>query len=331
MNVLVKPVADWMNLLMRIDCLEKEYGLKIVDELLFYLDHLESGLFLPLKEKSILLDLLVEHKIDHMQEMKDFLKKIKSLRNLSMIATKLEDVTERYGLTKLALILDDDNNFRAVDTFFSYDGFRKVYFPRGVEPVTKFHYEQGFIQFVVDPYCEFIVDEKKGYQHERIFYTSDLRFGCMTLPLKSQMNCYNFEKEKRDWLELLLFHLSCLSSSNIELSLADPNEGIRKLSSQNIYEDYTIVTDGLVFDLSGKQMLSLQHLREDVIVKNADVLVVCQIFNHQLSHIKLMIHPLYFEKYMVQLKESNERDILRMLQVMLEKCQIEKDNLSRSL
>ena len=33
MNVLVKPVADWMNLLMRIDCLEKEYGVKISKEI----------------------------------------------------------------------------------------------------------------------------------------------------------------------------------------------------------------------------------------------------------------------------------------------------------
>ncbi len=329
MKSLVRPVGDWMNLLRQIDHLESEYGAKIVDELFIYLDHLESGMFLPLKENVRLLDLLVEYGIDHMQEMKDFLTKIKSLRNLSMIVTKIEEATEKYGLTRLALILDDEESYRLVDTTFSYDQFRKVYFPKGIEPVIKFYYEKGLTQFVVDPHCEFIVDEKKGYQHERIFYTSDLRFGCMTLPLQSQMDFYDTQKEKKKWFELLLFHLAYLLPSNIELSLTDPCEGIRHLATQNIYEDYTIVTDGLVFDLSGKRMLSLQHLREDVTVKNADVFVACHITNHQLTQVKLMVHPLYFKKYVMQLEEAKEKGILRVLKKLLEQQEEEQKHLAR--
>ena len=117
-------------------------------------------------------------------------------------------------------------------------------------------FKAGEMKFVVNPYTEFIVDKKDRQQLERIFYTNDFRFGSESLSLKAEMDYYDAVKEKRYWMDHLIFNLSYLGNSNIELLVQDPNIQYYDLRPTDVYENYTVLTDGVIMDSNGRELVN---------------------------------------------------------------------------
>ncbi len=318
MNVIKRSTIEWINLLSRLHELKIKYGYSLFHDTIICLDCLEHQKMMSIGVKSQLLDLLVEHEIDHLSLMKLFLVRIESIYNLESVIVKIREAQTKYGLDSIAFVLDDPLENKVVSTFYSKYGYQKAYFPKDIIPFTQVDFKAGEMKFVVNPYTEFIVDKKDRQQLERIFYTNDFRFGSESLPLKAEMDYYDAVKEKRYWMDHLIFNLSYLGNSNIELLVQDPNIQYYDVRPTDVYENYTVLTDGLIMDSNGRELVNRTGYFSEVVVKDADVLMICQINHGEITNIKLIVHPLYFKDYIKELDDNNEKGILASVLAMLD-------------
>lgn len=320
MNVLKRSVIEWINLLTRLNDIKKKYGSSIFQETILYIHYLEQGKFISVGVKAQVIDLLVEHGIDDFGLIKQFLEK--SLFNIEKVVGDLKLVQEKYGLDMVALILEK-NKKCFVPVNYSKDGYHRVYFPKDVIPMTVMDFETGKIQYIVSSDTEFILDKREGQNLERTFYTSDFRFARETFPSREQMDYYDDAKEKRNWMDQLIFHLSYFNHDNTQLVIEDPNHSY-DLTSKDVYQHYTIFTDGIVMDSNGRKVENQSGYFKEVNVCHADVLMVCQMIQNEIVQIKLVVHPLYFKEYVEELKKEHERGLLATIYALLDHCKKEK-------
>ena len=149
------------------------YGSTMFDETIFLLQQIKNYYFGPIKNKVLLLDLLVEHGIDNIDLMITFLNQIKSIYQLDSVALKIDESVNRYGIHQIAFMLDS-KPIVEVDSFCSNLGFKKVYFPSDVIPKVEIDYQQVKIKNTVS-HCEFIADEQNFLTQQtlRTYYTSE--------------------------------------------------------------------------------------------------------------------------------------------------------------
>ena len=320
MKVLKRSVIEWICLLTRLDDIKKKYGSSIFQETLLSIHYLEQKKAVMLGAKAQVIDLLVEHGIDDFELIKLFLKK--SFLNLEKVIGDLKFVQEKHGLDMIALILEE-NKKCFVPVNYSKYGYQRAYFPKDVIPMTVMNFETGEIQYMVSSDTEFILDKKVGQNLERTFYTSDFRFTRETFPKKEEMNYYDDAKEKRNWMDQLIFHLSYLNHDNTQLVIEDPNH-VYDLTSKDVYQSYTVLTDGIVMDLNGGKVEKQSGYFKEVNICYADVLMVCQMIQNEIVQIKLVVHPLYFKKYVEELEKEQERGLLATIYAMVDSCKKEK-------
>ena len=246
--------------------------------------------------------------------MKQFLERLNF--NLEKVIDEIKGAQIKYGLDSIAFVLDDLEKDKVIPVSYSNFGYQKAYFPKDVIPVPMMDFKSGEIKLAVSPYTEFIVDKKEGQELERTFYTNTFRFGSETLPLKNEMDHYDWVKEKRKWMDSIIFNLAYLGNPNTTLLVEDPNQSY-DLKSSYAYEYNTVLTDGMLFDINARCLTNKSGYFNQVFVKNADVLVICQMKRGEIINIKLIVHPEYFKKYTEELKASNEKGLLSSILALL--------------
>ena len=130
MNVIKRSTIEWINLLSRLHELKIKYGYFLFHDTIICLDCLEHQKMMSIGVKSQLLDLLVEHEIDHLSLMKLFLVRIESIYNLESVIVKIREAQTKYGLDSIAFVLDDSLENKVVSTFYSKYGYQKLIFQR---------------------------------------------------------------------------------------------------------------------------------------------------------------------------------------------------------
>lgn len=321
MMIIKKSILEWINLFKRLNDIKGKYGSSIFSETILLLNYLEHGKMISVENKVQVLDLLVEYKIDNFALMKAFLEKL--IFNLEKVISDIVTVQEKFGLDTIAFILDEPKTKRNIPIFYSKCAYERVYFPKDVIPIPIMNFMTGDMQYGVNPYTEFIVDKSDGKKLERTLYTDDFRLSVMTFPLKSEMDYYNEDKEKRKWMDQLIFNLSYLNNANTEFLVQDPNK-LYDLRSKNAYQYYTFLTDGSAIDGNGNRLESRSGYFKDVIINNADVLLICQINQGEIQSIKFLVHPLYFKKYLNELQKEQENGMLAAISSMLKHNEDEK-------
>lgn len=323
MEIINKNVMEWVNLFYRLNDFKNQYGHSFFQEVIACLDCLSQKKLVTLGNKAKLIDLLVEHHIDDIELMKKFLIQIKDIYDFHQVAVKVEEVQKQYGITSVSLILDSMNLSSIVPVYHSNHRFQRAYFPKDVIPFSKIDFKTGDIQLVVAPYCEYIVDKKDQETFERIFWTRDFRFASKTFPSKKEMDQYNFRDEKKKWFSYIISNLVRFDASEIDFVLDDPNLQVMNLNTSNIYENYSILTDGLVYDENERELLRRNGYFERVFVRDANVLLICQIEQEGITKIKLIVDPIYFREYMEKLEQDREKELLADVFFLLKKSREE--------
>ena len=326
MKAIVKNVFEWVNLFKRIQQLKEIYGSTMFDETIFLLQQIKNYSFGPIKNKVLLLDLLVEHGIDNIDLMIIFLNQSKSIYQVDSVALKIDESVNRYGIHQIAFMLDS-KPIVEVDSFCSNLGFKKVYFPSDVIPKVEIDYQQGKIKNTVS-HCEFIADEQNFLTHQtlRTYYTSDFRFSCMSLPLKEEMDHVNIEHEKKEWMDVLMKELCLIDPLSVHLEVIDPNQLYHSFSEFNHY--CTIITDGEIRDVYGNSIPAF-YGNKDIVVSQADVLMMCQINCGEVQNIRLVVHPTYFKQYVEGLQNDKNRSYLCLLERLLDSVKSKDRELPR--
>ena len=317
MELIIKNTLEWMNLITRIRELKKVYGSDIIDQTIFLLENMQKNNLILVGHKALFLDVLVEHKIDDISLIIQFLNKIKNIYDLDIVLKKMEEAIDQYGINQVALILDQAY-IRAINTYYFNHGFRKAYFKEGVIPKIEIDLKKNMNMINVFTDSEFIVDEQNFVlrKAQRIYYTSDFRFGSMTLPSKKEMDYIYFDDEKRIWLNTLIKEMVKIPIDHVVLELEDPNNQKYSLSYQFDYYQ-TIQTDGEIKDTLGGEVTNFYH-NEDIVVTGADVLMICEVEKGEVVQVKLNIHPTYFKRYMQQLNDSQDKYLLNIIYQLLD-------------
>ena len=280
---------------------------------------------MTLGNKSKLVDLLVEHHIDEFDLMKDFLLQIINIFDFHSVVVKLEEAQKDYGIDSVSLVLSTQASNNVISIFHSNYGFQRAYFPKDIIPISRIDFKTGDIQLIVASHYEYILDKKEQGKCERIFWTRDFRFGSKTFPTKEKMDQYNFKDEKKKWLSYIISNLVRFEDSEIDFVLDDPNLQVMNLNTSNIYENYSILTDGLVYDENERELLRRNGYFERVFVREANVLMVCQIEQEGITKIKLIVDPIYFKEYMNGLEQDREKEFLANIFFLLKNSKKEWD------
>ena len=317
MNIIVKSTVLWLNLLNRVNEVKKVYGSKIILQTIFFLENIQKNSLTLIGHKATLLDILIEHGISDVSTSIAFLNKLKTIYDLDVVIKKMEEAIDKYGINQVALILEQAY-VRVVDTYYANYGFKKVYFPEGVIPQVEIDLKKSMNVMNIFVDSEFIVDEKnfKSRKSQRIFYTSDFRFSRMSFPSKKDMDYIHLDDEKRIWLTTLIKELTKVSIDQIDFVLDNPNNQIYSLSYQFDYYQ-TIYTDGEIEDDLDREV-NTYYLNQDIVVKEASVLMICDVVQGEVGKVKLIIHPTYFKKYIEQLESSYEKELLDVIYELLE-------------
>lgn len=315
MNVIKRSAIEWINLFTRLNSIKEKYGFSIFKETIILLSYLEQQKMVAVGVKGQILDLLVEHEIDDLSLMKIFLERLNF--NLENAIEKVKAAQIKYGLDNIAFVLDEPEKEKEISVSYSNFGYQKAYFPKDIIPVPIMDFKMGEIRLAVNPYAEFIVDKKEEQTLERTFYTNSFRFGSVTLPLKAEMDYYDWGKEKRKWMDSIVFNLAYLGNSNTTLLVKDPNQ-VYNLKSSCAYEYNTILTDGILLDSNERILTNRNGYFNQVFVKGADVLMICQMSHGEITNIKLIIHPEYFKKYIEELKKEQEKGLLSSVLALLD-------------
>lgn len=325
MGVINKKVMEWINLFNRLDELKRTYGYSFFKDAIFWLDCLSQKKLVTLGNKSKLVDLLVEHHIDEFDLMKDFLLQIINIFDFHSVVVKLEEAQKDYGIDSVSLVLSTQASNNVISIFHSNYGFQRAYFPKDIIPISRIDFKTGDIQLIVASHYEYILDKKEQRKCERIFWTRDFRFGSKTFPTKEKMDQYNFKDEKKKWLSYIISNLVRFEDSEIDFVLDDPNLQVMNLNTSNIYENYSILTDGLVYDENERELLRRNGYFERVFVREANVLMVCQIEQEGITKIKLIVDPIYFKEYMNGLEQDREKEFLANIFFLLKNSKKEWD------
>lgn len=317
MQVINKNVMEWINLFNRFDELKGAYGYSFFKDTVFWLDCLSQKKLMALGNKSKLIDLLVEHHIDEIDLMKEFLLQIMNIFDFHSVVVKLEEVQKDYGIDSVSLGLNTQDSNNVISIFHSNYSFQRAYFPKDVIPISRIDFKTGDIQLIAASHYEYILDKKEQGKCERIFWTRDFRFGSKTFPTKEEMDQYNFKDEKKKWLSYIISNLVRLDNREIDFVLDDPNLQVMDLNVSNVYQNYSILTDGVVYDENERELLRRSGYFGRVFVQEANVLMVCQLEQEGISKIKLMVHPIYFREYMNELEQDHEKGLLENIFFLL--------------
>ncbi len=309
-------VCDWINIFLELDKLKKKYGNSYFNLTLIFLEKIENKVFYPLKEKVILLDLLSEYGINDISIMKLFLEKINCIYDFAKVAKNIELAYEKYGIDSVLLYLNGDSNKRKVKVSQNNYGYRKAYFSKDIIPFTLYDFKHGQMELVLNANWEFIIDDVSSVKRERTFCTDDFGFRSETLPLKEEMNIYDFQKEKFNWMNQLVLNLSYLDQ-DIEIVVEDIKENNFTLND-GINKKTSILTDGLIYTSDGRLISNPDGYLGQIHVVGADVLLLC---THALDKLqfKLIIDPDYLKAYLGQLESLQERGILSTFLSMFKK------------
>ena len=327
MNVIKRSTIEWINLFTRLNSIKEKYGFSIFKETILLLSYLEQQKMISVGVKGQILDLLVEHEIDNLSLMKTFLERLNF--NLENAIEGIKEAQIKYGLDSITFVLDEPKKEKEISVSYSNFGYQKAYFPKDIIPVPIMDFKEGEIKLAVNPYAEFIVDKKEGQKLERTYYTNSFRFGSETLPLKDEMDHYDWVKEKRKWMDSVIFNLAYLGNPNTTLLVENPNQAY-DLKSSYVYEYNTILTDGILLDSNARRLTNKTGYFNQVVVNSADVLMICQISHGEITNIKLIVHPEYFRKYIEELKEEHEKGLLSSVLALLDDAKRKNiDGLSR--
>ena len=96
MELIIKNTLEWMNLITRIRELKKVYGSDIIHQTIFLLENMQKNNLILVGHKALLLDVLVEHKIDDISLIIQFLNKIKNIYDLDIVLKKMEEAIDQY-------------------------------------------------------------------------------------------------------------------------------------------------------------------------------------------------------------------------------------------
>lgn len=316
---IIKRVTEWINLFKRLDELKKTYGYSLFKDTMFFLNGLKENKLISLGNKVKLMDLLIEHHIDEIDLMKEFLGQIIEIHDFHSIVIKLEEIQKEYGIDSVYLRLNTLDSYNIVPVFHSNHHFQRAFFPKDVIPFSKIDFKSGEIQLAVAPHYEYIIDRKERGKHERIFCTRDFRFASRAFPSKDEMNLYNFRDEKKKWMSYIISHLAYLDNIDLYFVLDDPNFQMKDFYSNNIDVHYTILTDGLLFDINEREVWSRSGYFESLFVRDASVFMVCEIKQDVISKVQLIVDPIYFTEYMMELDQSHEKGLLENVSFLLKK------------
>lgn len=321
MYMIKRSTTQWLDLFSRLKEIKAQYGIKIFQETIVFLDALKHNKVLFCGEKVQIVDLLVEHDIADIHLMKKFLENLNY--NFEQVLINIQVGQDKYGLDKIAFVGDDFRKNREVTTLYSKYGYQKIYLPKDVIPLPILDFNLGEIKLSIPFYIPYIMDKNRNGMLERTYYTNDFGFKSETLPLKEEMDQYDFKVEKKKWMDELILNLSYLQNIKVNLILDNPNEK-KDFRVDNIYQQYSIITDGLIYDENEKLVQKRNGYFGKIFVKDADVLVLCKRYLDQLSEIEVIIHPAYFKEYMKELDKEQDLGIIHYIFKMLHQDELEK-------
>lgn len=120
-------------------------------------------------------------------------------------------------------------------------------------------------------------------------------------------------------MSYIISHLAYLDNIDLDFVLDDPNFQMKDFYSNNIDVHYTILTDGLLFDINEREVWSRSGYFESLFVRDASVFMVCEIKQDVISKVQLIVDPIYFTEYMMELDQSHEKGLLENVSFLLKK------------
>ena len=317
MLVIEKTVEEWICFFNEYTLLKRRIGYLGVER--FFLD------FLILKNTGVVKEniygelafLLRKHCITDIDVALAFLKKIKTYHGFESTIKEFSLLEEQYGIKDVAFILDEDCIRPKVDVYFGFHRCKLAFFPKDIYPWIQFDFEKGITNLCLYslPQYQFIIDEKKQEQHQRVFYTSTFAPIHQTFPSKQEMDHIQIEDLRMEWFDFLLYHLSFyFNSCEISFSYLLSSSYYRRALWGSVTRG--ILTDGDLFDIQGNMIERKDIPYTDIVVEHANVILESIMENGNVKTLNLQIHPEFYHKYKEYIRLNHDTQRMALLEYL---------------
>lgn len=297
MEIIIRTIEEWTQLLVVIDQLKKKYGSSIVKKAILEMDCLLNNKIVAM-ESWEMFRVLYQAKFHDLEQTKKFLIAILDIYRFSDIIEEMNTFKERFGINYIAFILNTET-LKKIPTYITLNGYQKVYFSKDVIPWYQYRWDtNGVDEYIFYNQAEFIVDYQDFIhkQKSRTLYTCDFRFRMATLPLKHIMDSFQMELERKFLFTKVLENLE---NYDIHFILQNPNGNYYKESSICHDQVSTIRCDGTMYSDMGYPLFPSkeEYDTSKILVKNASFVAIAKMLKREVKDIYIIADPIFMEQY----------------------------------
>lgn len=296
MKYVMRDLDKWIHLLEKINDL-KNANTKVMGEAINYLERFQEGKLTIMGDYYKLINAFLEVNIGEVKEILAILRVLNSYYSLEVILRELASLEEKYGVTKLAFILNEDD-LRNVEVYYSLRKIARLYLPKNfysykIMDITtngidrySFRTEYPFIVDYVD------LEDRGSSFNKRVMFTGNFNFKCELLPKKEEMDLVNIKDRRIKLFKELIDYLVLLNVKK-EIRIEEPNQ---------VYErsdNCTIRCDGIIYDQDGVVINPAKYMNtfaDKLIIKEANFGVIAKLRGKEIEQVTLMVKPEFLEQ-----------------------------------
>lgn len=256
-----KSIEEWQKILKGLKSISTEASENkgYVDDNKFFRETITSLEFV-LKGSSALsknidkvLNLFNEH---HYYDIKSGLDMLKSINcyDLNGLSKNIKIVSEKSGLTGIALYSENDKEFEERSTFINKGGYKRFFFPndnfKPSECVNLF--SNGENNIYLGGIDENLIEDARSFNstsrdyNYRLLWTTDFDFS-LDFPSKSTLDMIDFELESKKQFAKILYSLKLFrAQGRVQIIFSNPNQMFQ--CQENNYNNLTHNLNGTYFN-----------------------------------------------------------------------------------